>query len=123
MWLFSNGEKMKRIEMIKDRDLFSKIIKKGHFVKDENYVIYYMDKDNKDDNSHFGIAIRKKIGKAHIRNRLKRQTRAIVDKNKKKFKKTYDYIIMIRNGCLKNNFESMDESMEKLLGKVTNEKK
>jgi len=105
---------MKRYEMIKDKNYFSNIIKYGKFNKDKNYVIYYKDNDNARF-SHFGIAIKNSIGKAVIRNKLKRQTRSIVDNYKLLFKNNKDYIIMIREGCLYTDFDNMSKSVEKLL--------
>ena len=107
---------MKRIEMIKNSDYFSNIIKNGKFQKNKNFVIYYIDKDK--ELPKFGIAVKKKIGKAYIRNRLKRQTREIIDKHKKEFKNNNDYIIMIRDGCLTSSFKEMDASLKELLERI-----
>lgn len=104
---------MKRYEMIKDKRKFNLIIKSGKYVKDKNYVIYYIPSDNKLI-PHFGIAIKNSIGGAVLRNRLKRQTRSIIDNNKNLFKNDKDYIIMIRNGCLDDDFNSMNKSIEAL---------
>ena len=108
---------MKKSETIKDKNLFNNIIKKGYFIKDDNYVIYYM--ENKVfKKSKYGIAIKTSIGKAHIRNKLKRQTRQIIDLNKKKFKNSYNYIIMIREKSVENGYSEMLKSMEKLLERI-----
>lgn len=105
---------MKRYEMIKDKDYFSFIIKNGNFFKDNYFVIYYI--NNKDDDfSHFGIAVKKSLGKAHIRNKLKRQVRTIIDNNKNLFKLSKDYIIMIREGCLNINYNVMENSIKCLM--------
>ncbi len=101
---------MKRCEMIKDRERFNYIIKNGHYNKDKNFVVYEVfAKENV--YPHFGIAIKTAIGKAVVRNRLKRQVRSILDKNKKLFKKDKDYIIMIRNECLTKSFVELDSSL------------
>ena len=107
---------MKRIETIKNSDYFSNIIKTGKFKKNNNYVLYYINKD--EDLPKYGIAIKKKVGKAYIRNRLKRQTREIIDKHKKEFKNNNDYIIMIRDGCLNSSFKDMDASLKELLERI-----
>jgi len=72
---------MKRVETIKKREEFNNIIKKGSFIKNEYYIIYIMKSEN--ENSKYGIAISNKIGKAHLRNKLKRQTRTLIDKYRK----------------------------------------
>ncbi len=105
---------MKRYEMIKDKRRFNFIIKSGHYNKDRNFVVYYVPREHPV-YSHYGIAIKKTIGHAVIRNRLKRQVRSIIDQNKLLFKKDYDYIIMIRNECLNKVYEEMNNSLVNLL--------
>lgn len=105
---------MKRYEMIKDKKRFNFIIKNGKYNKDKNFVVYSVPSVSPDF-SHYGIAIKNSIGNAVTRNRLKRQTRSIIDKNKKLFKNDRDYIIMIREGCLENTFSDMDISLSTIL--------
>lgn len=112
---------MKRYEMIKDKKHFNDIIRNGKYSKDKNFVIYHVNNEGR--NPQFGIAIKNKIGNAVVRNRLKRQTRAIIDKNRKLFKFGQDYIIMIREGCLLNNFNAMDNSLIYLMKGKNNEEK
>ena len=68
-----------------------------------------------DEENKYGIAISNKIGKANIRNRLKRQTRAIIDINKNLFQKGYNYIIMIRKSCLEASFYNKNLAIKELL--------
>ena len=112
---------MKRHEMIKDSKYFSHIIKTGNFFKNNYFVIYYV--ENSDKFSHFGIAIKKNIGKANVRNRLKRQVRMIVTQNKNLFKLSRDYIIMIRDGCLQADYKDMETAIVSLMKGENNEKK
>lgn len=97
---------MKRYEMIKDKRYFSYIIKNGKFVKNNFFVIYFIDNNN--GYSHFGIAIKNSIGKAFIRNKLKRRVRMIIENNKNLFKLSKDYIIMIRDGCLGLSYKELE---------------
>lgn len=105
---------MKRDEMIKDKKRFNYIIRKGRYNKDKNFVIYYVP-SLEEDKIHFGIAVKNSLGCAVVRNRVKRQTRSVIDKNKKLFKNGQDYIIMIREGCIGNNFASMNASLTEIL--------
>lgn len=114
---------MKRFEMIKDKNYFNFIIKNGKFIKDNNFVIYYIYNEKKNF-PQFGIAIKNSIGKAVERNHLKRQVRNLIDNNKKLFKNECDYIIMIRDGCTRSSFEEKNSSLVNLLErKIINEKK
>jgi len=107
---------MKRREMIKDRKVFNNIIQTGSFYKNNLFVIYI--KERKNENSKFGIAISNKTGKAHLRNKLKRKVRAIMDNNKKLFKNNYDYIIMIRKACQEASFSKMNDSLVSLINEI-----
>ncbi len=111
---------MKKSETIKSKQEFSDLINNSKFFKTNDYVIYY--KENKLGKKRFGIAISKKIGNAVLRNKLKRQTREIIEKLKSLFKNDTDYIIMIRKGCLETSFNDKLKTLEKKLkGEKSNE--
>ena len=84
---------MKRTETIKSKNDFNNIIKNGKFNKNHYYVI--QNEKREDNNIMYGIAISKKVGKAHLRNKLKRQTRSIIDNNRNLFKKGFNYNIKV----------------------------
>lgn len=112
--MIKGGMAMKRSEMIKDQNRFNYIIKHGHYNKDRYFVVYdVISKENR--YPHFGIAIKTTIGKAVVRNKLKRQTRSIIDNNKKLFKNDRDYIIMIRNECLNSSYDVLDNSLVEIM--------
>lgn len=104
---------MKKTETIKSKKEFSNLIKNSKFLKTNEFVIYY--KENNLAKKRFGIAISNKIGNAVTRNKLKRQTREIIDKLKTLFKNNTDYIIMIRKGCLDASFKNRLDNLEKKL--------
>ena len=106
---------MKRIETIKDQKLFNNIIKKGKFKKDTYFVIYYIKKEEVQNN--YGIAISKKVGNAVTRNKLKRQTRAIIDNHRNLFKNGHNYIIMIRKGSVGADYQLLERALVELLEK------
>jgi ribonuclease P protein component len=104
---------MKRIETIKSKEEFNNIIRTGKYNKNQYYILYYI---NNNDNK-FGIAISNKVGHAFIRNRLKRQTRSIIDENRNLFKKGFNYIIMIRKSCVGTNYEILNKALIELINK------
>ena len=106
---------MKRIETIKDQKLFNNIIRKGNFVKNNYYVIYNIMKE--DQKIKFGIAISNKVGNAVTRNKLKRQTRSIIDSHRNLFKNSNNYIIMIRKGSVGMNYNTLERALIELLEK------
>ncbi len=104
---------MKRKETIKNKKLFNHIIKNGDFKKNNYYVIYKTESEN--ENINYGIAISKKVGNAVIRNKLKRQTRAIIDSHRNLFKNNHNYIIMIRKSCANIEYKILESSIIDLL--------
>ena len=104
---------MKKKDIIKSQKEFNLLITTGKFIKNEDYVIYY--KDNNLYKTRFGIAVSTKLGNAVIRNKLKRQTKEIIDKLNYLFKNNKDYIIMIRKGSLDHTFHERIEKLEKLI--------
>ena len=104
---------MKRTETIKDKDIFNNIIKKGLFHKNEYYCIYRMKKE--EDKINYGVAISKKVGNAVTRNKLKGQTRAIIDNHRNLFKNKHNYIIMIRKSCANAPYDVLDKALIDLL--------
>jgi len=104
---------MKKKDIIKSQKEFNLLIKTGRFIKNDDYVIYY--KDNNLLKQRYGVAVSTKLGNAVIRNKLKRQTKEIIDKLNYLFKNNKDYIIMIRKGCLESSYQERLLKLEKLL--------
>ena len=104
---------MKRAETIKDQKLFNNIIKNGKYIKNSYFVLYSSKKEDPEIN--FGIAISNKVGKAYLRNKLKRQVRSIIDKNRNLFKNNHNYIIMIRRSCSEVKYAILEQALIDLL--------
>ena len=106
---------------IKKKKEFDYIIKNGKKVKNNFFILYYIQK--KELKSRFGIAVGTKIGNSVIRNKLKRQVKEIIRININNFQNTKDYIIIIRKESLNLSFQKMRENLIDLAEKVKNEKK
>lgn len=105
---------MKKQYRIKKSQDFEKIIHKRKSVTNKQFVLYYFPND---EHLRIGISVSKKLGKAVVRNKIKRQVRMmaqdIFDENQK-----CDYIIIVRNSYLKNDFEANKKSLESLYKKI-----
>ena len=109
---------MKKYEIVKKKEDFNDIINHSSFKKCTNFVIYI--RKGNFSFPRFGIAISKKVGNAVVRNKLKRQTRSIIDNNKEIFKKYTDYIIMIKKSCLLLTYQEMNDALIKLIKEEDN---
>lgn len=106
---------MKKYEIVKVHKEFDDIIHNCPYKKNKYYIIYYKEREN--NISRFGIAVGKKIGNAVLRNRVKRQMRAIIDKNKNLFQNNTDYIIIVKKDFLDLNYEEANKELLSLMRK------
>ncbi len=107
---------MNKKYIVKESRVFDEVIETGKKIKNYNYVIFY--KEKKDSPTKYGITVPKKVGKAHIRNNLKRKIRAIIRNYNKTYEKNYNCIIIIRNSCLNLTYNELSSSLQYLLDKI-----
>ena len=107
---------IKKYEMVKEEKDFNSIINHSRFFKNSSYTIYIRKRN--DTEIKFGLAISKKVGNAVVRNKLKRQVRAIIDNIKENFPNGRDYIIMIKRNCLEINFQEMKKNLIQLIEEI-----
>ena len=106
---------MKKIYSIKKSQEFQTIIENKKSVGCASLAIYY--KNNDYGYARVGISCGKRIGNAVIRNRTKRQVRSLIDQNLN-FKTSRDYIVIVRNKFLEQDFESNNKDLVYLLEKI-----
>ncbi len=115
---------MKKKFIVKNQRDFTKIIKSRKFVKNNVFVIYYLNNEEKYD--RFGVSVGTKLGNAVFRNKYKRKIRAIVD-NYKKTKKDYvnykDYIIILREKGSNLSYKELEENFVSLMNIIRKEDK
>ena len=107
---------MNKKYIIKESRIFDKLIKTGNKIKNYNFVIFFQ--ETAENYNKYGISVPKKIGKANVRNKLKRRVRAILRMYQKPYEKTYNCIIIIRNSCLKLTYQELNDSLIKLLNNI-----
>jgi ribonuclease P protein component len=112
---------VKKINIVKESKDFEKAIHKGKFYKNQLYIIYIINNDN--NYYRFGISVGKKISnKAIERNKLKRQLKNIIDKNKNLYQNNQDYIIIMKRSCLEKNYQELENGFLDIINKI-NEKR
>lgn len=102
---------------VRKNEEFQKIIQKRISYANKEFVLYSC----KNDLGYLrcGLSVSKKLGKATVRNKIKRQVRHMIrnsfDKNE-----SYDYIVIVRANYLSNSFSENEKSLKNLKQKVQN---
>ena len=105
---------MKKLNIIKESKDFDKILKKKNQFTSKFTYIYINENDlNK---YRFGICVSKKLGKAVIRNKIKRRIKDIIDKSKLQFNNK-DYIIILKKSAKDAKYLELKEDIINLLKK------
>ena len=105
---------MKKKEIIKKSNDYTKVINKNNKLKNKYYSLFYI----KSDNTLFGISIPTKIGNAVIRNKNKRQIKNIIDNNKNNIQNGYNYVIIIRKEILSLSYQEKEQELINLFKKI-----
>ncbi len=89
-------ERLRRYERLRLRRDFDRVFKEGKSVQDDVIRIVYV--KNGLDHRRMAVVVRKRIGKAHVRNRLKRLVREVFRKNKGAFPRGFDMVFIFKDG-------------------------
>ena len=106
---------MKVQNRIKKNVEFNKVIDEGKLIKSDSLTLYFL--ENTLGYTRIGISIPKKSGKAVVRNKMKRQIRAIISQDVK-LDKSFDYVLIARKQFDINQFEKTRSDIKYLIEKV-----
>ena len=81
------------------------------------YLVLYARK-NRTECNRVGITVSKKLGKAHIRNRIRRRLREVYRINEEKFLPGWDIVIVARSRALDAPFDKLTRSYLSLAKKA-----
>lgn len=105
---------MKKINILKKNEDFSRIIKMKN-IKYSKYFIIYMEYET-NDIYHFGLSVGKKVGNAVTRNKVKRQLKSII--SEKDYQNDFNCIIIVKKEILNLSYEERKNELLFLLNKV-----
>ena len=93
---------MKVVNRIKKSEDFALTINKGHFYRLPSFKVFI----NKTDNNYvrIGLSVSSKLGCAVVRNRIKRQVRAMCDSLVDYQSKSQDVVIIVKSDFLEKTF-------------------
>jgi ribonuclease P protein component len=104
----------KRNERITQPQDFRRVMRLGSRLPSRNFVLFIQKK--KEEASHrLGIVVKKEIGPATYRNRMKRYIREFFRLHKNQIKGSYDIILMVKKGCTVNRYRDAEEELKRLL--------
>ncbi len=107
---------MKVINRVKDKREFVSIVRKGKTLKETPYIVHYI--NNELNVCRVGLSVSKRIGNAVMRNRIKRQTRAMCDSLIDYSSHTFDVVIVIKQEFTNLSFENNKQILNSLLSKI-----
>ena len=107
---------LKRINRLKKRYQFNYVYKSGEHFSGEHMILYVVASKTK--SIKVGLAVTKKVGKAVIRNRVRRQLREIIKKQVPTLKQSYNIIVVARDNITSASFDVLSNEFSKLIKKA-----
>jgi ribonuclease P protein component len=88
-------------------------MKSGRRLSSRNFILFA--RKNESLFHRLGIVVKKEIGPATFRNRMKRYIREFFRLQKHQIKGSYDIILMVKKGCSVNRYQEAEEELRGLL--------
>ena len=81
------------------------------------YLVLYA-RRNRENSNRVGITVSKKLGKAHIRNRVRRRIREVYRLNEEKFQPGWDIVVVARSKSVDADFGKLSKAYLQLAEKA-----
>ena len=106
---------MKYSSSLKLNHIFRRLYQTNGFASP--YMVLYARK-NRTGTNRVGITVSKKLGKAHIRNRIRRRLREVYRLNEENFQPGWDIVLVARSRALNAPFSQLTASCLSLAAKA-----
>ena len=83
----------------------------------DGYLVLYARK-NRTDGNRVGITVSKKLGKAHVRNRVRRRLREVYRLNESRFQPGWDIVVVARTRAIYGRYADLERSFLQLMKKL-----
>ena len=104
------------METIKENRLFKRLYSKGKKEVSSDLVVYFL--PNKLGKNLVGFTVSKKIGKAVVRNRIRRLIKEALRKQEPCLKQGYFFVIVARTKAAGASFGQIDASLSEVFEKA-----
>jgi ribonuclease P protein component len=101
-----------RVERINDPQDFKRVMKSGRRITSRNFILFM--KQNRNAFHRLGIVVKKEIGAATFRNRIKRYVREFFRLHKHEMKGSFDAVLLVKKGCSVNRYTEAEEELRGL---------
>ena len=98
---------MKFSSSLKLNHIFQRLYRTGG--QANGYLVLYA-RRNRTSTNRVGITVSKKLGKANVRNRVRRRLREVYRLNEEKFQSGWDIVVVARSRAIGAPFEKLTES-------------
>ena len=100
-------------EKINDPQDFRRVMKLGKKLQSKNFILFIH--ENEAEVRRLGMVVKKEIGSATYRNRIKRYFREFFRLHKHHIRGSLDMIILAKKGCALNRYKEAEEELRRLL--------
>ena len=101
---------MERAVSLKKNAQFQTVYRRGRSLANQHLALLYLRRPE----LKIGISVSKKVGKAHVRNRVKRRIRECVRPLLPRLKKGH-YVIVARSAAGQDDFSTLSRALDQLL--------
>lgn len=101
---------------LKQNYRFRRVYRRGQYVNSEHLTLYYYLR--RDNHRYLGVTVPRRFKGGVLRNRIKRQLRALYRDQERQIKAGYDFILLGRYQPQSVNFSSLQKEFQHLLNKA-----
>ena len=101
---------------IKENRTFSYLYRRGKFISSDCLILYF--KNNRFSNNRLGITVSKKVGKAVIRNRVRRRIKEAYREMEKMIPGSLDIVIVARSTAAEADYNKIRSALKYLYKKA-----
>jgi ribonuclease P protein component len=99
----------RREERINQPQDFRRVMKFGRRLQSKNFTLFFQ--ENHAEFHRFGVVMKKEIGPATYRNRMKRYLREFFRLHKHQIRGSLDIVVMGKKGCALNRYREAEEEL------------